>query len=604
VTRMKRPSVRIDGVRAGSRCGNAAKAIIRARLCAVERYYPLAVSRHDEDDEYVHQLRVWTRRSAAAIRTFQPWLAAREAKRIRRLLRRLRQSAAPARDCDVHLKLFRRILETCDDTERSAVQFVIRVLEEQRADAQLALRETAAKLTPKMLRRSRRRALASVRKSRSAEVRDEAGTKHRIRTLRQLARTSLPPLATAIRETAGRQDLSRIDRLHEVRICAKRLRYAYESLAPGAGNKTRAAMRDELLPLLEQLGNFNDDVNIIARLEAIARLDRADEPEVTAGLVSLIATFGARCEANVALADEAVRTFLKGRLLSHLADRTGNTRKRAPVPHEIESRLVIASDDPSDVASRVRAAPSPPDYQVTDTGAVRIEDRYYEVTGTNAEPTGALPRWGGTLRLRTQDGSLLITLKGPPSAIDVAGGSTRTEIELPWSAGALTDVLDSLRDEGIIGDHVRTTDATDPDTALRACGFVPLIASTTDRSTFAVRNSQPNDQPIGEIAVDRVAFDIAGRTLRLHVVEVEATGNGTADVVRDVTHALTESFGTTLRPWPANKVRTALLLRSMITADDLPRDCLTDDGTLLVTGVDRLQRVLDSLEPCEAGRPD
>ena len=106
---------------------------------------------------------------------------------------------------------------------------------------------------------------------------------------------------------------------------------------------------------------------------------------------------------------------------------------------------------------------------------------------------------------------------------------------------------------------VRATDATDPDTALRACGFVPLIASTTDRSTFAVRNSQPDDQPIGEIAVDRVAFDIAGRTLRLHVVEVEATGNGTADVVRDVTHALTESFGTTLRHWPANKVRTALL---------------------------------------------
>jgi hypothetical protein len=43
-----------------------ASGTLAARLATVQHYLPLAAEKSDEDVEYVHQLRVWTRRAAAA----------------------------------------------------------------------------------------------------------------------------------------------------------------------------------------------------------------------------------------------------------------------------------------------------------------------------------------------------------------------------------------------------------------------------------------------------------------------------------------------------------------------------------------------------------
>jgi len=49
---------------------DVAHAILHARLRAVWHWLPLAADRSEEDCEYVHQLRVATRRAMAALRVF------------------------------------------------------------------------------------------------------------------------------------------------------------------------------------------------------------------------------------------------------------------------------------------------------------------------------------------------------------------------------------------------------------------------------------------------------------------------------------------------------------------------------------------------------
>ena len=57
----------------------------------------------DRDPEYVHQLRVATRRADAALRIFAPCLPGKVHKKARHRLRRLRQAAGAAHDWDVFL---------------------------------------------------------------------------------------------------------------------------------------------------------------------------------------------------------------------------------------------------------------------------------------------------------------------------------------------------------------------------------------------------------------------------------------------------------------------------------------------------------------------
>ena len=58
---------------------NVAKVAVGAlngRLDAVLHYLPLATHKADEDPEYVHQLRVWTRRATAALRLYEQLIKA------------------------------------------------------------------------------------------------------------------------------------------------------------------------------------------------------------------------------------------------------------------------------------------------------------------------------------------------------------------------------------------------------------------------------------------------------------------------------------------------------------------------------------------------
>jgi len=79
----------------------AARLVLTSRFEGVRRWLPAATEKPYHDTETVHQLRVSTRRAAAALRVFADCVPRKELKATRRYLRLIRRAAGNARDWDV-----------------------------------------------------------------------------------------------------------------------------------------------------------------------------------------------------------------------------------------------------------------------------------------------------------------------------------------------------------------------------------------------------------------------------------------------------------------------------------------------------------------------
>lgn len=205
------------------------------RLDAVRRYLKRAANVAAVED--IHQLRVWARRSDAALALYADLLPKKRLQWFRKWVKRLRRAAGRVRDADVFAG---RVTEP---HEKWPVP-----LRAERRRGQKQIRRLASRLdSGRQLKRRARKMLA-----RMAEV--HAGSMER---LADRAQTGLRPLAAAFLAAAppvGADDPA----LHEFRIRGKELRYAMELLA-GA---FPPAFRDELYPLVgelqERLGRVND----------------------------------------------------------------------------------------------------------------------------------------------------------------------------------------------------------------------------------------------------------------------------------------------------------------------------------------------------------
>lgn len=230
----------------------AARKAIASRLRAVEHYLQEAaqVSGDDaRDAEAVHQLRIWTRRAAAAMRLFEPVLPRRRCKRLKRTLRRIRRTAGEARDCDV-------LAERLESGALPGLAHTAVHLRSQRKTAERQL----AKLHKTLVCRGKLRRQG-----------DKLRKKSRWRAGRPApqfgpwCREQLRPLCDEFFVLAG-GDLSRDAALHELRLAGKRLRYGIE-LAPAAiPAATHRRLYDGLSELQDKLGAVCDAVVSVGRL--------------------------------------------------------------------------------------------------------------------------------------------------------------------------------------------------------------------------------------------------------------------------------------------------------------------------------------------------
>lgn len=290
----------IEGLSADTSLGEAARRALGARFSVVRHYLPLALHKADEDVEYVHQLRVATRRARAALDIFESCLPDKVYGAARKHLRRIRRAAGEARDWDVFLEELVTQPKLAS-RHRAGIDLLTGYALAQRALAQTKLDD--------LHRRERPSEFDDV-VAETIEAVDDAGDAKR-GTLLELATPMLAGLKRALAEAAA-GDLDDYAHLHQVRIAGKRLRYAMEVFAGCYG----ARFRDELYPAVEEmqdiLGLANDSYVASGRLEEIlGRVERLPGPHkkrLTPGIKALRKRHEERLERQV----EAFRRWWKG----------------------------------------------------------------------------------------------------------------------------------------------------------------------------------------------------------------------------------------------------------------------------------------------------
>ncbi len=230
------------------------------------------VVRLDAGPEGVHKARVATRTLRSDLRTFEPLLDPAWSNALRSELGWLATLLGRVRDTDVLLASLEERARTLADAEAKAAARVLDTLRAERAEALAGL-------------------LAALRGERYVELLDRlvtaASTPALTAEAEGPARELVPPLVrrpwqALERAVAGLGKRPDDAALHDVRIRAKRCRYAAEAAAPVLGKKAGAFAR-AAADLQQVLGDLNDAVVAEGWLRRFAAARRSSAAVFAAG---------------------------------------------------------------------------------------------------------------------------------------------------------------------------------------------------------------------------------------------------------------------------------------------------------------------------------
>jgi len=232
----------------------AAVRTLRDRLGAVQYYLPLAAEKAEDDVEYVHQLRVWTRRATAALRLYQEVIPRRRLRWLKQQLQRIRRAANDARDSDVLIQRLkqeapcrgtRRWLNAALAERAEAQGAIVAVYDRLRHDDRFARR--TGKLVEQVTSRGGEQGRPAPRFG--------GWARNQLRSAVEMFFAAVPT------------DLTDAAALHQFRIRGKQLRYAIELLAAAFPDQ----LRTELYPVIEEMQDRLGDINDLATAQAKLR---------------------------------------------------------------------------------------------------------------------------------------------------------------------------------------------------------------------------------------------------------------------------------------------------------------------------------------------
>jgi CHAD domain-containing protein len=256
----------ISGLSGSMKLNDAARRVFSVRLQTVANHLPAALDRSDEDREYVHQLRVSTRRAGAALRIFSECFSNRAHRTAKKTMRRIRRAAGEARDWDVFQIMIAEKLKRATTAHKPTYDFLLGLGQGRRAVAQTHLAELGPLAAEGAFAETVDATLESL---------DETPIDATLRT------QAVPQLTALVREldAAAAEDLENYENLHRVRIVGKQLRYAMEIFACCFSD----AFREKIYPAVEEmqeiLGRANDSFVATRRLDEIRCRLESTQPE-------------------------------------------------------------------------------------------------------------------------------------------------------------------------------------------------------------------------------------------------------------------------------------------------------------------------------------
>lgn len=225
---------------------------LQSRFEPVCDYLALAAEKPEKDIENVHQMRVWSRRTVAAMGVYKRLLPKRRRAWVKDQLNWIRRASNDARDDDVFAE------SLAADTDRPGAAKLIEKVQSHRQRSQTPIFEAYRQLVKTgAFERRVAKLLAKVR------LRDEMDPN---RSLGDWATDRMRPRLRKF-FAAGSTDLSDVSALHQFRICGKKLRYAVELLAGAFGDGIRDVAHPLLRNLQDRLGEVNDHATARVRLK-------------------------------------------------------------------------------------------------------------------------------------------------------------------------------------------------------------------------------------------------------------------------------------------------------------------------------------------------
>ena len=243
-----------------------AETLIRQRVQTLIRVLPSA---RQGDPDSIHQARVATRRLREVLPLVQSgW----RGRKLRRKVRRLTRALGPVRELDVAIQT----LDTfTGEAPRAALTHLKQVVRQERRRLFTAMARDVARVD---LDKLRRRAAAAARRS--------TGIDTAARAARRAVR-----LQSAI-DSAGSIYLP--DRLHQVRIAVKKLRYALE-LGRSAGRSRANTYLRTLKTAQDLLGRMHDLEVLITRVRAVQGATEPPTLSLSADLDRLVRRLETDC---------------------------------------------------------------------------------------------------------------------------------------------------------------------------------------------------------------------------------------------------------------------------------------------------------------------
>jgi len=234
----------------------AARRVLIIRLEVVRDWLGPALRDADKDPEHIHQLRVATRRAAAALDIFGDCLPKRTRRTMKRRLGEIRGAAGEVRDWDVLILELVKRAKTIADEQRPGVDYLFGYAMASRGPGLERLRSLCPEY-PFAFEKLMAGAVAAVRRPPTGGEKLGSLARHAVQAQLEQLNTGL------------RQDLNDYHLLHDVRLVGKRLRYAAEVFI----DCFRAEFRQKVYPAIEKmqgiLGDINDAYVAVSRLGSL-----------------------------------------------------------------------------------------------------------------------------------------------------------------------------------------------------------------------------------------------------------------------------------------------------------------------------------------------
>ncbi len=259
---------------------DAARHVLTVRLETVRHFLDSTLGQVDKDPEYVHQLRVGTRRARAALDVFDDCLPKKIGQKTNRCLRKLRRAAGHVRDWDVFLQGLHGYRDNKNRRLRPALDLINGLALAQRDAARTKLFEASSD-QPFAFERLITKTLSALKQPSNGEV-------------VHLGDVALPFLLARIDELRKTANAAVDDstQLHRVRILGKRLRYAMEIFGDCFAQEFKERVYPAIEQMQERLGLMHDsDVasrHLLNWRERSAMIFAADWPRYRPGFDVLI----------------------------------------------------------------------------------------------------------------------------------------------------------------------------------------------------------------------------------------------------------------------------------------------------------------------------